>query len=169
MKPNSRGFTLIELMITITVAAILLGVGIPTFREFTRNNAVTAAHNDLVTSFGYARSEALRRSRPVSVCASADGATCGDAADWTTGWIAFTDRSTAGTLDGTDELLQVWQRSNDFLEYNSGGNSFVQYDSTGMALSAVSIELKYSGCTGEKGRRTNVLATGAVVAERFTC
>ena len=96
MKPNSRGFTLIELMFGLTILAVLLALGVPSFRQLTQNNAVTAAHNDLVTSLQLGRSEALKRNRPVSICASADGKDCGADTDWHTCWIAFTDRGVAG-------------------------------------------------------------------------
>ena len=60
MKRRGLGFTLLELMVTIAVLGILLGLTVPTFREFSRNNSVTTAQNDLVTALNVARSEALR-------------------------------------------------------------------------------------------------------------
>lgn len=158
-----------ELMITITVLGILLGLAVPTFREFSRNNSVTAAQNDLVTSFNLARSEALRRNRPVSVCASADGATCGDETEWSSGWIAFTDRGVAGDIDGDDETLQTWQSPNTNLVFASGGSTFVQYVPTGMSAAAVTIDVSYTGCSGLHKRRVDVLATGSVAGQLVDC
>jgi type IV fimbrial biogenesis protein FimT len=67
---RSLGFTLLELMVVIVVAAILLGVGIPSFREFGRNNAIAAATNDLVSATLAARAEAIKRQVPVTLCAN---------------------------------------------------------------------------------------------------
>jgi type IV fimbrial biogenesis protein FimT len=68
----NRGFTLWELLITITVAGILLGVGVPSFLEFQRNNAIASAANDLVSAVLAARAEAVKRQVPVTLCASAN-------------------------------------------------------------------------------------------------
>jgi type IV fimbrial biogenesis protein FimT len=67
---RSLGFTLLELMVVIVVVAILLGVGIPSFREFGRNNAMAAATNDLVSATLAARAEAIKRQVPVTLCAN---------------------------------------------------------------------------------------------------
>jgi type IV fimbrial biogenesis protein FimT len=158
-----------ELMIAIAVMGVLLGVAVPTFRQFSLNNSVTAAQNDLVTSFSVARSEALRRNRPVSVCASTDGAACGDETMWKTGWMAFTDRGTAGTVDGSDEVLQIWRSPNSSLVFNAGTSTFVQYLPTGMSAAALTMDVSYAGCTGLQKRHVVVLATGSVAGTRVAC
>lgn len=160
---------MIELMVAVTVLAIVLGLGIPAFRELTRNNAVTAAQNSLVTALNVARSEALRRNRPVSVCASTDAATCATAADWGSGWIAFTDRAAAGTVDGGDEVLQTWQPANNQITFTAGGTAFIQYLPTGMSAAAATIDVAWTGCTGMHTRRVAVLPTGAIDGQIVSC
>ncbi len=88
MKLQPHGFTLIELMVSITVAGILLGIAIPAFRSFLQNDRDTGQVNSLVASLGYARSEAVKRASPngITVCPSANQAAC-DAGPWTEGWI----------------------------------------------------------------------------------
>jgi len=169
MKRRAAGFTLMELMFTVLIVAILLAVAVPSFRQFTRNNRVTAAQNDLVTSLTLARSEALRRNRPVSVCASTDGSSCGDETDWGSGWIAFTDRGTAGTLDGDDEVLQVWQLGDPDLTFASGGSAFEQYLPTGLSAAAMTIDIAWTGCTGQHMRRVAVGASGALTGQLVNC
>ena len=66
------GFTLWELLITVTVVGVVLGLGVPNFMEFQRNNAIIAASNTLVTAILTARSEAQKRQVPVTLCASPD-------------------------------------------------------------------------------------------------
>jgi type IV fimbrial biogenesis protein FimT len=66
---RSRGFTLTELMITVTILAILLGIGVPSFVDFIRDNRVSTEVNHLATALNFARSEAVRRGVPVSISA----------------------------------------------------------------------------------------------------
>ena len=85
------GFTLLELLIAIVVATILLAAGTPAFNDFVKNNRVTGQTNDLVSVIQLARSEALKRSTNVVVCASSDQASCTGKDTWTNGWIVFSD------------------------------------------------------------------------------
>ena len=107
MKNRAQGMTVIELMTAMLVLAILMGIAIPSFREFSSNNRTVAATNELVTALNVARSEALRRATTTIVCASSDQATCSGSTTWTPGWIAFVDLNNNGVVDA-DELLQSW-------------------------------------------------------------
>jgi type IV fimbrial biogenesis protein FimT len=72
MKSQQRGFTLWELLMTLLVAGILLGLGVPNVMEFQRSGVVTGAANDLVTGLLQARTEAVKRQVPVTFCLSND-------------------------------------------------------------------------------------------------
>lgn len=80
----AAGFTMIELMITIALVAIVLSLAYPSFVSVINSNRLAGASNDLIGDLQYARSEAIRRNTRVSVCASSDGGTCsgGDWSDW---------------------------------------------------------------------------------------
>jgi type IV fimbrial biogenesis protein FimT len=86
----NRGYTLIELMTALSVAAILLGAGIPALTTFVRDQRLVTATNALVLSLNYARDEAVKRDSGagIRVCASSDRATC-NSADWRVGWIVL--------------------------------------------------------------------------------
>jgi len=71
-QQQQQGFTLWELLMTLLVAGILIGVGVPNMMEFQRNGLMTAAANELVTDVLLARSEAVKRQAPVAVCLSDD-------------------------------------------------------------------------------------------------
>ena len=79
------GFTIIELMVTIAVAAILLVLAIPNFREALIRSNVTELNNSLIHAFNLARSEAVRRGKRVRV------QSVGDSSDWNKGWTVSAD------------------------------------------------------------------------------
>jgi type IV fimbrial biogenesis protein FimT len=91
-KPaRQHGFSLLELMTTITVAAILLVIAVPSFRDVIHRNQVSSASNEILASLAYARTEAITRGQLVSLCPSADGASCtagGQA--FAPGWLVYT-------------------------------------------------------------------------------
>lgn len=91
-KPSrAQGFSLLELMITLAVAAILLVIGIPSFRELMHRNQVSSASNELLASLAYARTEAITRGQLVSMCPSANGeAECATDNAYEAGWIVYT-------------------------------------------------------------------------------
>lgn len=101
------GFTLIELMITVAIATVLLGIGIPALSDFVTINRRAAAVNTLVTDIQRARSMAITRRSQMVVCRSIDGANCmtGGPKDWSNGWILFLDANRDNTVDAGEEIL----------------------------------------------------------------
>lgn len=95
---HQRGFTLLELLITILLAAILITLGVPAFRGVVVSNRLSAQTSTLVTLFTLARSEAVRRGVDVSACAK----TAGKATAWTNG-VAIR----VGGCASTDPLVRV--------------------------------------------------------------
>jgi type IV fimbrial biogenesis protein FimT len=103
-----RGFTLIELMITLAVAAILLTVAVPNFRELIERNRVSSHTNLMVGALQLARSEAIKRgSNLVILCKSSDGSSCSSSANWKDGWLLFADKNSDKVYSaGTDDLIR---------------------------------------------------------------
>ncbi len=128
---QGRGLTLIELLVALAVLVILLTVAVPGMRNFIKNNRISAAANGIATSMALARSEAVRRGRPVTVCASAGGTAC-DGAAWADGWIVFVDQGTPGSVDGNDEIVRVFGGAGDGVTINLGGMTYVRFLPTGM-------------------------------------
>jgi type IV fimbrial biogenesis protein FimT len=107
---TQSGFTLTELMVVTTIVAILMGIGVPSFRYVTTANRVSAEVNALLGDMQYARSEAVREGQTVTVCASTDGATCTGGVNntWQGGWIVFSDANNDQTVQaGTEPVLRV--------------------------------------------------------------
>ena len=108
---QNRGFTLLELMITLLIAGIILSIGVPSFRGVMQNQRMTTATNEMVMSLNLAKSEAIKRVAYVSICKSSNGVTCGDAAtSWNDGWIVFANATVANVdvRDFGDELIRVY-------------------------------------------------------------
>jgi type IV fimbrial biogenesis protein FimT len=97
------GFTLIELVVTIAVGAILTAIAIPAFQSFVMNDRDSAQVNSLAYSFNYARSEAVKQDLPggVTVCPSGGGLPCNGSA-WKQGWIVY-----YVDANGNNQILQT--------------------------------------------------------------
>ncbi|HEY0802129.1 MAG TPA: GspH/FimT family pseudopilin [Steroidobacteraceae bacterium] len=109
-RPRTQtGFTLLELLMTIAVAAIVTMIAVPSFRYVTNSNRIAGEVNGLLGDLQFARSEAIKEGRNVTVCVSTSGAGCTGGTAWKNGWIVFSDQGTVGTFDGggVDTLLRV--------------------------------------------------------------
>jgi type IV fimbrial biogenesis protein FimT len=108
-QPAAAGFTLMELLIVITLAALVLAIGAPSFTEFRRNNRLTGTANDLLASIQLSRSEAIKRQRNVTLCASLNprdpDATCAESN--LSGWIVFEDTNGNCTREAGEQLLRA--------------------------------------------------------------
>jgi type IV fimbrial biogenesis protein FimT len=108
---RARGFTIVELIVTMAVVGILVSIAVPSFRSFLQNSRLANQANTLVYSLNLARSEAIRLDTPIEVCASSDGATCNIAATppgWADGWIVcYPAANCAPGGAGPFTLLQV--------------------------------------------------------------
>jgi type IV fimbrial biogenesis protein FimT len=141
MKSKIIGFTLIEVLITVTIVSILLAIAVPSYQQLVINNRMTTQANEFLTMLNYTRSEAVKRNTRVTMCKSSDGATCtvtaltSSTASWQSGWIVFVDGSTAGILDGTDTVLKVQGAlsGNSTLVGNANVINYVSYTSSGQA------------------------------------
>ena len=93
---NQSGFTMVELMVTIAVLAILTGLALPSFQGSLRSNRVATTSNEVLASFSLARTEAIRGIGRAGVCPSATGLACVASADWAAGWIVWHEVPSAG-------------------------------------------------------------------------
>ena len=140
-RHSEAGFNLVELLVVISIASILMGLGVSSYRYVTNSSRVSAEINSLLGDMQVARSEAIKRGQIVSICPSTDGATCaGGGATWNGGWIVFTDWSGNGAVDAgapdNDQILRIqppWT-STDAVTTNNAGTGFVSFNRNGLAL-----------------------------------
>jgi len=116
----------VEILIAMTVVAILLTVGIPSFRFVTNSNRIAAEINGLLGDLQYARAEAIKEGRPVTVCVSANGTSCSgvNVNTWQNGWIVFSDVNGNAAVDAGDVVLRVqktFASSDTFVATNNVG------------------------------------------------
>jgi len=86
---RNSGFTLIELIITLTVASILMALAVPGFQSFISSNRLTAQINDVIADISLSRNEAIKRNTTTGVCVSTSGTTCATGGNWANGWLVY--------------------------------------------------------------------------------
>ncbi len=97
-RRRDHGASLLETMIAVSIAAVLAGAAVPAMREALVQQRLRGGSSDLLATFHFARSEAIRRSSPVAV-------TPADSQDWSNGWRVFADRNDNGAQDAGEETL----------------------------------------------------------------
>jgi type IV fimbrial biogenesis protein FimT len=177
-RRGSRGFTLLELMVTLTVAGILLGVGVPSFVDMVRNNRATANINELSTAFAIARSEAIRRGGNITVCRSSDALTCGT--DWADGWIVAVDAAASDTAAPVlGAILRVWGEmpGDATVTTRAAGTAtdiaWVRFRPRGGVVTGAAMPLTLAvalaGCSGDQQRTLELNTVGRATATRTVC
>ena len=127
---RSRGFTLVELMVTISILAILMMLATPSFVSFLRSSELTSTTNTLMAAMNAARGEAMKRGAFAMVVPQ-------DGANWHSGWIVFVDKDLSQSFDVTkDEVVLSQPALPDYLTISGNGNAgasppYVLYNGSG--------------------------------------
>jgi len=101
VRRASRGFTLVELMVTVSVIAILAAVAVPGMTALINSSRLNGQAEEMVSSLQLARAEAIRRNARVTVCPSSDGSTCASSTNWSQWVVRGRDNITA-----TDDVIR---------------------------------------------------------------
>ncbi len=172
---NNRGFTLIELMITIAILAIVMMLAIPNFTSTLRNNSIANMSNNMIASLNFARSEAIKRGVPVSVCATSDANYTACGTSWNLGWMIFVNPTGGSTLSNTTaaptlKVEKITDQSATITASPSVG--IATYTSSGFPATNtgnVALTIKSTGCTGDAGRQINISVTGRPIVSAVSC
>ena len=170
---REAGFTLIELMVTVAVLAIILAIAVPGFQAFIASGRVTTTTNDMVGALTLARSEAIRRGTRVTLCKSSDGASCTDAGGWEQGWIAFVDptRGADAAVDAGETIVARFESAPGTMAIAGDGGvvNFVSFaaDGTSRTMAGAAQAGRIRVCTvagalgnDRRARDINIATTG---------
>ncbi|MBZ0222244.1 MAG: GspH/FimT family pseudopilin [Dokdonella sp.] len=113
LRPTASqlGFTLIELMMTLALSALLTVIALPGFGSLLAKTRTQTTWQDLAATFNAARLAAVSRAMHVVICPSSDQASCSDGELWQQGWIAFVDANRDREADANEERLDVSQNA----------------------------------------------------------
>ncbi len=100
------GFTLLELMVTISIMAIIAGIAVPSYQGLIESNLMRAASHSFYGSLVLARSEAVKNNQPVALCKSSNGTSCATSGTWDNGWLVYIDADADATFDSSELLLE---------------------------------------------------------------
>ena len=131
-----RGFTLVELMVTVAVASILIALGVPSFLRTLGGHAIKAQAEELQDAVRIGRSEAMKRNGPVVLCRTESTNTshcAGSGGDWQT-WLLFADLGHSGAFVGGDPILRQHLDVSGRMTVTSDAPS-VRFEATGIAHS----------------------------------
>ena len=103
----TRGFTLVELIVSLAIAGILLSAGLPAYQHWLGQYQLNNQAQFMAGAFNEARSEAIKRTLRVTLCKPRDGGACDDDAGWEQGWIMFVDQNQNGDLDDDEPVLRI--------------------------------------------------------------
>lgn len=162
------GFTLIELMVTVAIIAILAMLAAPSFNEAILSNKLASFANNFVASATLARGEAVKRNATVKMCSSSSGAACATSGGWQQGWIVFNDLDDDGTLDSNETLIQRQQALAADYSFTGNANS-IAFQSVGVGTTAATLKLcRATPTAGNQERDIKVSATGRVSVAKTT-
>lgn len=169
MQSNGQsGFTLIEMMVTIAVVAILAALALPSFQQSLRSNRAATATNEMVGALSLARSEAIRNGRGGAICASSNGVAC--AGSWSDGWLVWADTDGNSALDAGEAVLRYSQGNPRLTVSNAGGT--VAFDSRGrrVAVASQTLTIRPDECGGQPLQRTLAInASGQITTTKGAC
>ncbi len=161
---KTRGFTLLELMVALAVLSLLLAMGVPAFGNLLDDQRMDSGVSSLLHSVHFARTEAARRNRFVTM-APIDG-------NWNNGWLTFIDRNHDGLYDLTDVLIQAeYPARSQQLHVNANIATYLRYNAQGESelLNGGFQSGTFSFCpqqAGRDGRRLIINRVGRARVER---
>lgn len=170
LSASHHGFTVLELLVTIAVLAVVVAFAAPGLRDLVVRNRLAAQANEFVGALNLARSEAVTRAQSVSLCpAQAPYTTCMNTATWSAGWIVFTDAGTAGSFDGTDEVLRVFDAVGGSTLSTTATRSVIYQPDGFLAAAAGPFNLRPDGCSGDELRTIELSLQGRPAVSAASC
>jgi len=179
---QARGFTLLELIITMVILVIIAFYAAPSFDRLMRQTTIDSNTTKIRNALNYARSEAVNLGATVTVCSSTNFLDCNGDEDWESGWMVFIDRDAGADFDGDpatnpcvtgmDCLLRQWDPLlNGVALVEIHDESSVTYTEQGAVLNAkdFSLQLTVPGCGADELRTLSLNAIGRLEVSTGDC
>ncbi|MBX2808615.1 MAG: GspH/FimT family pseudopilin [Cellvibrionaceae bacterium] len=158
-----RGFTLVELLVTLALVSLLIAAGVPGVSSFLNSMEVRSNADQLANALAFARQEAVSRVTSISICASADGESCAGNSNWGAGWMVFEDPAVNCTRSDDEEIFRVRDMSaiRGTLQANIG---CLTYDSLGENAGADALAARACGADADSASARDIAVSlvGAV-------
>lgn len=167
---RSQGFSLVELMVAITILGVLLAIALPGFQSFVTSNRLTAQINELVGDLSFARNQAGTRGLNVSVCIAASSTTCqSSGTDWAAGRLIYADFNGNGSIDASNnEILKYVQPLDGGVTLITAGPKITFRPGGGLLPSSLwTFKLCAPGV--EKGKKITLPFSGRATATNDSC
>lgn len=144
-RGHLRGFTLIEVLFTLVILAVLLSLAAPSMRNVVLDQRVKTVASDIHATLIFARSEAIKRNQYVAVCSMTnDGSGCQNSTDWARGWIVYLDADGNGFPGAVSDVLRRQDALHDVTLTGTGTNITYQRDGR-LRAAATTFVASYAG------------------------
>lgn len=162
-RNRQQGFTLLELIVTMGIAAIVMVIALPSLQSVVNNGRISSARDGVANAIKMARSEAVYSKIPTTICASADQQSCSGTGDWDNGWIVFNDADADGELDAGDVLVDVFYGSGAVTIGAGSGGGTITFQSSGVKTNVAVDSIGFCDPNAElHGKSLSVGATGSL-------
>jgi len=184
MLKNQKAFTLIELMVTVSILAIVMALAIPSFKSSVANNRSSGAGGELVTALNFTRTEAIKRGSYVSICASNNGTSCLAAGNWDKGWLVFVDTATSDNAAvGVGTVIRYWKDvpANAIVTAETKSSptrtpvSYIRFTGMGILAKAPNdldereLNVSLTACRGQQKSQITVGLAGLITSKKVNC
>jgi type IV fimbrial biogenesis protein FimT len=168
MPRKHQGWSLVESMVVLTIVAVMLAWGVPSFLTVIQQTRLSAATHDFTTSMALARSEAIKRNARVVMCVAASESACSPSGPWSQGWLLFQDVNSNGALDDTEQVIAYQQplHAGLLIKGNMPVSKYISYTGTGRshmlsgAIQMGTVSICHRASTGIDGRSIVINAVG---------
>lgn len=160
-RPATAGFTLVELLVTMTIIVIMVSIGVPMYGQFTQQSALSGASAELVASIHEVRSRAVAERRAMNVQRLDAGAVAGD---WSNGWqmVRVADGAVLQEVNRQD-------RAGSVRVVEAGNNNEMVFSKEGRTTGDFSFSVCDAAVAGETGRTVSVTVLGRVSVANLVC